>query len=137
MNASPNNVSRQKILIVLSSGLSKNQFNDIRADHPEADYIIADDDNVLNKVSGINALIGCPRTAFTDELLTRAGPSLKWVHASGAGVEHFIIPKLVKSDIILTNGRIIQGPEVADHALALLLSLTRNLHLVIKGESDL
>jgi phosphoglycerate dehydrogenase-like enzyme len=31
--------------------------------------------------------------------------------------------------VTLTNGKIIQGPEVADHAFALLLALTRNLPL--------
>lgn len=135
MNKSSNKNSSKKILMVLSTGLTKAQFEDIRDKYPQVDFIATDDNNVISQVSGINALIGCPRSAFTDELLARAGPSLKWVHASGAGVEHFIIPKLVKSDIILTNGRVIQGPEVADHALALLLSLTRNIHLVIRGEN--
>ncbi len=135
MNTSRRTGSRPKVLMVLSTGLTREQFDEVRSAHPQADFIAADDDNVLDKVAGVNGLIGCPRKAFTDELLDRAGDSLQWVHASGAGVEHFIIPKFVESDVILTNGRVIQGPEVADHALALLLALTRNLHLVLKGES--
>jgi D-2-hydroxyacid dehydrogenase (NADP+) len=32
---------------------------------------------------------------------------------------------------MLTNGKIIQGPEIADHAFALLLALTRNMYRAI------
>ena len=42
----------------------------------------------------------------------------------------------INSDIIFTNGRIIQGPECADHALALLLSLTRNIVRTLKADYD-
>ena len=53
---------------------------------------------------------------------------LRWIHSNSAGVEGFLrIPELRDSDIVLTNAKIIQGPEIADHALALLLNFTRNL----------
>ena len=39
---------------------------------------------------------------------------------------------LRNSSIILTNNRITQGPEIADHAFAMLLYLTRRLDLFIK-----
>ena len=38
-----------------------------------------------------------------------------------------------KSKIIFTNGKIIQGPEVADHAIGLILSFTRNLYKISKN----
>ena len=34
-------------------------------------------------------------------------------------IEHFMNLGLEKYKIVLTNGKIIQGPEVADHAIAL------------------
>ena len=33
---------------------------------------------------------------------------------------------------MFTNGKILQGPEIADHALGLILTFSRNLHLYIK-----
>jgi phosphoglycerate dehydrogenase-like enzyme len=36
------------------------------------------------------------------------------------------------SDIVLTNNQIVQGPEIADHAFAMLLTLTRMLPLYAK-----
>ena len=40
----------------------------------------------------------------------------------------------MESEVILTNGKIIQGPEVSDHAIALLLSITRNLNYIAKNK---
>ncbi|MBI4658317.1 MAG: D-2-hydroxyacid dehydrogenase [Verrucomicrobia bacterium] len=124
-----------RILLVLSTGLTQEQFDEIKTANPQAELIAATDDTVYENAVGSNALIGCPRKAFTEELLDRVGNDLRWVHSSGAGVEEFLFPRFVESDVTFTNGRVIQGPEVADHALALLLALTRNLHLVLRGDS--
>ena len=126
---------RPRVLIVVSSGFPEEQLDEIRKSTPGAELVAATDDTVTDLAVEIDALIGCPRRAFTAELLVRAGESLRWVHGSGAGVEEFLIPEFVNSEITFTNGKVIQGPEVSDHAMALLLALARNLHLVIRGES--
>lgn len=57
-----------------------------------------------------------------------ADGNLRWIQSNSAGVEGFLaIPDLRDSDIVLTNAKIIQGPEIADHAFALLLNFTRNI----------
>jgi len=65
----------------------------------------------------------------------RAGKKLKWVQVSSAGVERVLhlsgSNDLRDSPIILTNNQIVQGPEIADHALAMLLALARGLHTFI------
>lgn len=60
--------------------------------------------------------------------MVRAATGLRWVQVWSAGVEPYVsIPELRDSDIVLTNAKIIQGPEIADHAFALLLTLTRDI----------
>ena len=46
-----------------------------------------------------------------------------------------IYPKLflLSNSCKVTNGKIIQGPEVADHAMGLLLSLTRKISFLSKS----
>lgn len=127
---------RPRILIVTHGGFPASQVDKISTAIPKAEYLTATDDTVFEQAVELDALIGCPRRAFTEELLERAGRSLRWVHATGAGIEEFLIPRFVHSDIIFTNGKIIQGPEVADHAMALLLALARNLHLARSGRAD-
>ena len=67
-------------------------------------------------------------SVLSPELLERA-PNLVWVQAMSAGVERYLALKpLVENDrIVLTNMRAVHGPAIADHAMAMLLQLTRNL----------
>lgn len=61
----------------------------------------------------------------------RIAKKLKWVQITSAGVEKALHLSggndLRDSDIILTNNQIVQGPEIADHAMAMLLALARGL----------
>ena len=38
------------------------------------------------------------------------------------------------SNIVLTNNQIVQGPDIADHALALLLTLSRGINTFIANK---
>ncbi|CAN5649764.1 D-2-hydroxyacid dehydrogenase [soil metagenome] len=64
----------------------------------------------------------------THDFLAKA-KNLVWVQAMSAGVERFLaLEPLAKNErIVLTNQRGVHGPAIADHAMALLLSLTRDL----------
>lgn len=62
----------------------------------------------------------------------RAAKKLKWVQSMSAGVETDLFLSggndLRDSNIILTNNKVVQGPEIADHAFGMLLFLTRHLY---------
>ena len=53
--------------------------------------------------------------------------ALRWVHQPHAGVEGFMYPAFKDSDVMLTNCRGLYGRQIAEHAFALLLSLTRQI----------
>jgi phosphoglycerate dehydrogenase-like enzyme len=62
------------------------------------------------------------------ESFEAAGPSLRWVHSSGAGIETMAaIQDLVDSNVTVTNMRGAHGRCIAEHAFAMLLALTRQL----------
>lgn len=78
---------------------------------------------VNDNIADIEVYFGFP----SKDLLPIA-PKLKWIQAHSAGVEFVArIPELVSSDIILTNTRGAHGPSIGEHALALLLALTRHI----------
>lgn len=99
-----------------------------------ADSLIAENPNLklsyysgsadaVSKVADAEAYIGTP-----DEALMMAGAKLKWVHVFAAGFEkQRELPGFADGRVKMTSLKIYQGPEIADHAFALLLSLTRNM----------
>ena len=94
------------------------------------------------EVVGVGAAELRARAAEADAILgtinndlLRAAPKLKWVQSYSAGVERWMTPELKASGVTLTNGKIIQGPNIADHAFAMLLGLTRELHRIIPNRS--
>lgn len=85
--------------------------------------------DLLEKAAGCQAIVGLyvGGGVSMDDILA-AAPNLEWMQTSSAGVESFLTSKqLVENDVILSNTRIIQGPEIADHAMGLLLNLTRDM----------
>lgn len=83
-----------------------------------------------------DAVVAWTRSAF-DEIFVpatwRQHPSVRWYHAPGAGIEFYLHPGLAEQPFVMTNGKLTQGPEVSEHAVALLLSLTRRLCWEWKG----
>ncbi len=75
----------------------------------------------------------------TDILFGRVPPDifvlnkrLRFYHSIGAGVDAVLCPELVQSDIPLASEKGGVGIHLAEHAFALLLSLTRGLHTAIR-----
>jgi lactate dehydrogenase-like 2-hydroxyacid dehydrogenase len=43
-------------------------------------------------------------------------------------VEDKLFPELIESNVVVTNARAVYGPQIADHAFAMLLAVTRKLN---------
>jgi phosphoglycerate dehydrogenase-like enzyme len=52
---------------------------------------------------------------------------LRWIHSPAAAVHQLLFPQLVGRDIIITNGRDVHGPVVAEHVIAMILALAKKL----------
>ena len=120
-------LSAQKIVL---TGLGADMIPELKTIAPGATFVAADSSDVVQKVADADAVIG----TFSEDIF-RAGKKLKWVHTYSAGVDPYRYPDFLKSDITLTNSKIVQGPEIADHAFALLLALTRGLNGAIANRT--
>jgi len=112
-------LAANRVLIV---GVSEEQLAGLQKAVPQTDLFTAEGDELVAKVRDADALIGT-----CDPELVKRGKKLRWVQVGSAGVSYCMYPELVDSNIVLTNAKIIQGPEISDHAFALLLFLARNL----------
>jgi phosphoglycerate dehydrogenase-like enzyme len=61
---------------------------------------------------------------------------LRWIHSPSAAVHHLLSPELAAAPITLTNGAVVHGSVVAEHAMALLLGLARGLRRAASAQDE-
>lgn len=112
------------------------------SDKPYWDFPRARAEEVMRELSGLcNVAYVCDDPSYAREIvdsdaacvlkisadLLKSARQLRWLHTPAAGVGSLLIPELVESDIVLTNGRGTNAVTVAEHALGLMLALARRL----------
>lgn len=99
----------------------------------EADLIVARSaEEFEREIPNADGVIG----GINKEQFAKAD-NLEWLQTISAGVEAYTFwPEFVNSDVTLTNCKVVQGPTIADHAFALLLSLTRGLYEYIPSRTE-
>ena len=121
----------KKILVEGNATLA----GELQSASPKAKVIAVTPQTVMGEIADADAFIGSIRPEQV-----RAGKNLKWVQVMSAGVENVLFKSgsndLRDSGIVLTNNKVVQGPEIADHALAMLLMLSRKLNLFFRNQMD-
>ncbi len=84
----------------------------------------------LAAIRDVDVLIG----VIDEDMLERAG-RLRWMQSLSSGVDMFLFPAFVESDVILTSEKGLVGPHLADHAFGLLLAMTRSIGWAIRQRS--
>lgn len=132
----PFGVRAQAVKILITSA-DPTLVRELQAVTPRARIVPVTAQNVMQEIPDADAFIG---EIKPEEV--RAGKNLRWVQIMSAGAERVLHRSsgtdLRDSNIVLTNNRIVQGPEIADHAMAMLLALTRGLpeFLAHKAKED-
>jgi D-2-hydroxyacid dehydrogenase (NADP+) len=124
---------QKKILVAYNS---PDLVQQLRRAAPQARIVPVSPDTVMGEIADADAFLGEITSAQV-----RAGRNLKWVGVMSAGVERVLFPAdgnsdLRQSNIVLTNNKIVQGPEIADHALAMLLMLSRKLYVLYRNDQQ-
>ena len=125
---------QQKKIVALNA--NPTLLEELQSATPDARIVPVERAKMMDEIGDADGYIGEITSAEV-----RAGKNLKWVGVMAAGVERVLFPAdgtsdLRDSNIILTNNKIVQGPEIADHALAMLLMLSRNLYVLYKNDQQ-
>jgi phosphoglycerate dehydrogenase-like enzyme/glyoxylase-like metal-dependent hydrolase (beta-lactamase superfamily II) len=110
----------------LAGALPPEELAGIKLVAPNVEIITAKNkEEALQHASEVHGAVG---SFITPEFL-REAKNLRWVQQFSAGVEQIVfIPELQKNEkIVLTNMKRMFGPPIADHVMAMLLSLHRSL----------
>jgi phosphoglycerate dehydrogenase-like enzyme len=63
-------------------------------------------------------------------------PALRWIQLTSAGVPQELCPAARQRGVTVTNLAGLYGPTIAEHALALMTVLARNLHIVLRNQQQ-
>lgn len=122
-------------LKILIAGQSPETIADWQSASDKVKLVRVDSESAMAEIGDADAYIG----NISPELV-RAGTKLRWVQTLSAGVEQVLHKSgsdaMRESGIVLTNNQIVQGPEIADHAMALLLTLTRFLPTFMQRQAE-
>lgn len=118
---------------VITVGISPQDTSELAAAAGDRARVIAvPADKVLSEIADADAVVSFRLTREQ----VQAAKKLVWIQNPFAGVEQLVsIPEIRDSAITLTNAKIIAGPNIADHAFAMLLALTRQLVRTIPLQS--
>lgn len=93
---------------------------------------VQNEQEAIAQIPGAQALIG-----FCSEGILAAADRLHWVQVYSSGVERCVsISHMQKGDKLLTNGQRIGSPALAEHAIALMMSLARGLDVYYANQQS-
>lgn len=115
--------------IMINTGLSDDQLEKIRGVSDKLEVAVAvnrDDQNAM--IPDVDIVLG----GINRQLFLEA-KKLKWVQVPSAGADSLLFPEFVESNVTLTSMKGYVGVHLADHAMALLLTLARGIHTAIRN----
>jgi len=115
-----------KILIIPGLTLTEIPEHSIQkikeAAGPDSRVVISEHSLAHNEIEDADVVLGL----VTPKLFVNA-KKLSWVQSISSGVDSFMYPEFMNSDVLLTSEKGLVGEHLADHAFGLLLTLTRQL----------
>jgi D-2-hydroxyacid dehydrogenase (NADP+) len=92
----------------------------------------SDEKELLHLIENVDILFAGD---FSLEIFLKA-KNLKWIQTVGAGVNRFLFPEVVKSNVIITSAGGVHPIPISEHVIGLMLSLSRKLHFFIRNQME-
>jgi len=90
----------------------------------------------FNSAPAPDVLLVCgPFRELLQSLLRRL-PALGWVHLRSAGIEGVVCPELVRPGLVVTNGRGVFGPALAEFAVGSLLYFAKDFRRLVRQQEE-
>jgi len=61
-------------------------------------------------------------------------PKLRWIHSRSVGLERTLFPELIASNVILTNGKSVFSPSLAEFALGAILYFAKDFRRMVRNQ---
>jgi len=112
--------------IVLCYPVESRHVKQIQQVAQDAEVVDAGQDGIAEQLPTADIFCGHAKVPVPWDEVVELG-RLRWIQSSAAGMDHCLVPSVVKSDIVVTSASGLFAFQVAEQALALLLGLLRGL----------
>ena len=103
----------------------------IRVAGGDATVVVTDNEGAHEEIADADVVFG-----FVSRKMYLGAQNLRWVHAISSGVDAFLYDEFKAGDVVLTSEKGLVGDHLADHAIGLLLMLTRQLATALRYGAD-
>ena len=119
--------------IVLCFPVEARHVERIQAVAPAAEVIDAGQERIATELLAADIFCGHAKVPVPwDEVVKRG--RLQWIQSSAAGMDHCLVPSVIDSGIVVSSASGVLAKQVADHTLALLAGLLRNLPTYFRAQ---
>jgi len=105
----------------------------IQAAWPEAEVIDAGQERIADELPTADIYCGHAKVPVPWDSVVEAG-RLQWIQSSAAGLDHCLVPSVIESVIPVTSASGVLARQVADHTLALLAGMLRDLPTFFRAQ---
>jgi len=95
--------------------------------------MVTDKKNLLSAVGDADIMLG---DRMFDKEVFLAAKKLKWVHVVSAGVDRYLFPEFVDSQVILTNSSGVHRIPISEIAMAMMLMFAKRLHKFMRFQLE-
>ncbi len=119
--------------IVLCYPVEPAHLAQIQAAWPDAEVVDAGQEQIADELLHADIYCGHAKVPVPWEQVVAAG-RLKWIQSSAAGLDHCLVPSVIESDLLVTSASGVLAKQVADHTLALLAGILRDLPTFFRAQ---
>jgi len=106
----------------------------IQAAAPAAELVDAGQERIAVELPEADVFCGHAKVPVDWDAVVRRG-RLRWIQSSAAGLDHCLLPVVVRSPIAITSASGVLADQVAEHALALLTATLRRLPTFFRAQA--
>ena len=121
--------------IVLCYPVESRHLQQIAAAAPEAEVVNAGQERIAQELATADVFGGHAKVPVPWPEVVAAG-RLKWIQSSAAGLDHCLVPEVVRSEITVTGASGLFADQVAEQTLALLLGLLRSMPRFFRAQQE-
>lgn len=119
--------------IVLCYPVQSRHLEQIQAAAPDAEIVESTQQSIDRDILGADIFCGHAKEKPVpwDEVVRKG--QLRWIQSSAAGMDHCLVPSVIRSDILVTSASGLFANQVAEQTLCLLLGLLRSLPVFFRA----